>query len=121
MMDIAHEPVEAKPEPRPRRRFGRAADNPLVGAVARVRLPLGAKLLAGFAVVGVLLVAGYVLGLSALGQSNARGEQLRRLQQKAVYYQLVDLGSERRIGDETLYGVWSNGTFFPIGDLPEAA
>ena len=40
---------------------------------------------------------------------------------RAVFYQLVDLGSEQRIGDKTLYGVWSNGTFFPIGDLPEAA
>ena len=87
-MDIAHQPVDAAPETRPRR-FGWAADNLLVRAIGRVRLPLGAKLLIGFAVVGALLVIGYVLGLAALGQSNSRGEQLRRLQQRAVYYQLV--------------------------------
>jgi len=87
-MDIAHEPVDAATEPRSRR-FGWAADNPLVRAVGRVRLPLGAKLLIGFGIVGALLAAGYVLGVVALGQSNTRGEQLRRLQQRAVYLQLV--------------------------------
>src|SRR5262245_47934141 len=86
-MDIAHQPVEAAAEPR--RRFGWAADNPLVRVVGRVRLPLGAKLLIGFAVVGALLAAGYVLGFVALGQSNTRGEQLLRLQRRAVYVQLV--------------------------------
>ena len=87
-MDIAHEPVEAAPDPRTRR-FSWSADNPLVRAVGRVRLPLGAKLLIGFAIVGALLAIGYVLGLGALGQANSRGQQLRRLQQRAVYYQLV--------------------------------
>jgi signal transduction histidine kinase len=86
--DIAHEPVEAAPEPR-RRRLGWGADNPLVRAVGRIRLPLGAKLLIGFAVVGALLAIGYALGLVALGQSNSRGEQLRQLQRRAVYLQLV--------------------------------
>jgi signal transduction histidine kinase len=86
--DIAHKQVEATPEPR-RRRVGWGADNPLVRAVGRVRLPLGAKLLIGFAVVGALLAAGYVLGVVALGQSNSRGEQLLRLQQRAVYVQVV--------------------------------
>jgi signal transduction histidine kinase len=87
-MDVAHEPVEAAPAPR-RQRIRWVADNPLVRAVGRVRLPLGAKLLIGFGVVGALLVTGYVLGLSALGQSNARSAQLRRLQQRATYYQVV--------------------------------
>jgi signal transduction histidine kinase len=86
-MDLAHDPVEA--EATRRRRFSWAADNALVRAVGRVRLPLGAKLLIGFAVVGALLAAGYVLGLVALGQSNSRGEQLRTLQRRAVYVQLV--------------------------------
>jgi signal transduction histidine kinase len=54
-----------------------------------VRLPLGTKLIAGFLVVGALLALVALLGLSALHQSNTRGEQLRRLQQRAVYYQLV--------------------------------
>jgi signal transduction histidine kinase len=84
-MDLVHEPVETER----RRRFGWAADNPLVRAVGRVRLPLGAKLLIGFAIVGALLAAGYVLGLVALGQSNSRGEQLRQLQRRAVFVQLV--------------------------------
>jgi signal transduction histidine kinase len=83
-MAIAHDAPEARPA---RRR--RAADNPLVRAVGRVRLPLGAKLLIGFAVVGALLAIGYVLGIVALGQSNSRGEQLRQLQRRAVYVQLV--------------------------------
>jgi signal transduction histidine kinase len=87
-MDIAHEPPDATPEPRPRR-FSWAADNPLARAVGRARLPLGAKLLIGFTVVGVLLAIGYVLGFVALGQSNSRGEQLRRLQAQAVYEQLL--------------------------------
>jgi signal transduction histidine kinase len=86
--DIAHEPVEAAPAPR-RRRLGWSTDNALVRAVGRVPLPLGAKLLIGFAVVGALLAIGYVLGVVALGQSNARGEQLRRLQAQAVYEQLL--------------------------------
>jgi signal transduction histidine kinase len=86
--DIAHESVDAASEPRPRR-FSWAADNPLVRAVGRVRLPLGAKLLIGFAVVGALLSIGYVLGFVSLSQSNSRGEQLRRLQAQAVYEQLL--------------------------------
>jgi signal transduction histidine kinase len=87
LTDLAHEPVEA--EPLTRRRFSWTADNPLVRAVGRVRLPLGAKLIAGFLAVGGLLALVALLGLSALHQSNTRGEQLRRLQQRAVYYQLV--------------------------------
>ena len=87
-MDVVHEPVDATSESRPQR-FRWASDNPLVRAVGRVRLPLGAKLLIGFAVVGALLATGYVLGIVALGQSNSRGEQLLRLQRRAVYLQLV--------------------------------
>jgi signal transduction histidine kinase len=86
--DVAHEAVEAAPEPH-RRRLGWSADNALVRAVGRVSLPLGAKLLIGFAIVGALLAVGYVLGVVALGQSNSRGEQLRQLQKRAVYVQLV--------------------------------
>jgi signal transduction histidine kinase len=86
--DIAHESVDPAPEPGPRR-FGWGAENPFVRAVGRVRLPLGAKLLIGFAVVGALLSIGYVLGFVALSQSNSRGEQLRRLQAQAVYEQLL--------------------------------
>jgi signal transduction histidine kinase len=72
-----------------RKRLAWTSDNALVRAVGRVRLPLGAKLLIGFAVVGALLAVGYVLGVVALGQSNSRGEQLLRLQRRAVNLQLV--------------------------------
>jgi signal transduction histidine kinase len=82
-MEIAEEPIEAAPEAQ------RSPDNPLVRAVARIRLPLGAKLLLGFAVVGALLAVGYTLGVVALGQSNSRGEELLRLQRRAVYLQVV--------------------------------
>ncbi len=85
-MDVAHDVMEPAPG---RRRLGWAADNRLVRAVGRVRLPLGAKLLIGFAVVGALLAIGYALGLVALGQSNSRGVELRRLQEQAVYEQLL--------------------------------
>jgi signal transduction histidine kinase len=67
----------------------RVSDNPLVRAVGRIRLPLRAKLLIGFAIIGALLALAIVLGLVALGQSNSRGEQLRRLQRRAVFVQLV--------------------------------
>lgn len=38
---------------------------------------------------------------------------------RTVYYQLVDLGEERRIGGVATYGVWSRGVFFPLGSLEE--
>jgi signal transduction histidine kinase len=87
-MDLVQKSVEVAPST-PRRRLGWASENALVRGIGRVRLPLGAKLLIGFAVVGALLAAGYVLGLLALGQSNSRGEQLRALQRRAVYVQIV--------------------------------
>jgi hypothetical protein len=39
---------------------------------------------------------------------------------RPVYYELVELGLERRVGDDHLYGVWSRGGFFPLGRLAEA-
>jgi uncharacterized protein len=36
---------------------------------------------------------------------------------RPVFYELVELGCEERVGDETLFGVWSRGTFFPLGRL----
>jgi signal transduction histidine kinase len=79
-MEVAQAPVESTSA----RRTDRFA-----GAVGRLPLPLGAKLTLGFAVIAVLLVVGYSLGLVALSQSNSRGEQLRRLQERAVYVQLI--------------------------------
>ncbi len=36
---------------------------------------------------------------------------------RAVYYELVDLGLEEKVDQEYMYGVWSSGTFFPLGKL----
>jgi len=85
--DIAHQPVEVTPEAPAR--VEQATGNPLVRAVGRIPLPLGAKLLIGFALVAGLLALTAVLGLAALSQSNSRGEQLKRLQQTAAYAQLL--------------------------------
>src|SRR5439155_22464253 len=63
--------------------------NPLVRAVARVPLPIRAKQLFGSLVVAALLALVAVLGLVALGQSNSRGTELRRLQQQGGYEQLL--------------------------------
>jgi signal transduction histidine kinase len=79
-MEVVQAPVESTSP----RRTGRFA-----GAIGRLPLPLGVKLTLGFAVIAVLLVIGYSLGLVALSQSNSRGEQLRRLQERAVYVQLI--------------------------------
>jgi len=38
---------------------------------------------------------------------------------RSVYYELVALGIEEKIGEERLYGVWSSGIFFPLGRLEE--
>jgi len=38
---------------------------------------------------------------------------------RAVFYQLVESGREERVGHATVFGVWSQGKFFPIGDLDE--
>jgi len=91
-MDISHEAVETRPADR-RGRFGWVTENPLVRAVGRIPLPLGAKLTAGFAVIAALLVVGYVLGLVALGQSNSRGQQLLFLQRETAYDQLLLIDS----------------------------
>jgi signal transduction histidine kinase len=71
------------------RRIFDSVRNPLVRAVARVPLPIRAKQLFGSVAVAALLALVAVLGLVALGQSNSRGAELRRLQQKAVYEQLL--------------------------------
>jgi signal transduction histidine kinase len=63
--------------------------NPLVRAVARVPLPIRTKQLVGSVAVAALLALVAVLGLVALGQSNSRGAELRRLQKQAVYEQLL--------------------------------
>ena len=82
-MEVAPEPIDVA---RRERGFGWAS---LVGVVARVPLPIRAKQLVGSLVVAALLALVAVLGLVALGQSNSRGTELRRLQQQGVYEQLL--------------------------------
>lgn len=36
---------------------------------------------------------------------------------RSVYYEVVALGLEEKIGDEPFYGVWSQGSFFVMGRL----
>ena len=40
---------------------------------------------------------------------------------RPVFYELVELGQEERVGEATLFGVWSKGKFFPLGRLDGAA
>jgi signal transduction histidine kinase len=84
-MAIAHDAVA----PGRRRRLGWLANNPLVQAVGRIPLPLGGKLLLGFAVVAGLLALVAALGLLALSQSNSRGAELRNLEQTASFERIV--------------------------------
>ncbi len=42
---------------------------------------------------------------------------LEALLSRPVYYALVELGEERRLGGSEQYGVWSCGMFFPLGSL----
>lgn len=36
---------------------------------------------------------------------------------RPVFYRLVELGREERVGGTAQFGVWSKGKFFPLGDL----
>jgi hypothetical protein len=36
---------------------------------------------------------------------------------RSVYYELVSQGWEEDLGGEKVYGLWSSGTFFPLGRL----
>ena len=40
---------------------------------------------------------------------------------RPVFYDLVALGREERVGDTIRFGVWSKGTFFPLGQLTDGA
>lgn len=44
---------------------------------------------------------------------------LEALIARAVFYDLVELAVEEERDGETLFGVWSGGTFFPLGDPGE--
>ena len=85
-MEVAPETADVAPQGRTVR-WG--SDNPLARAVARLPLPIRAKQLFGSFAVAALLALVAVLGLVALGQSNSRGTELRRLQQQGGYEQLL--------------------------------
>jgi hypothetical protein len=40
---------------------------------------------------------------------------------RSVYYELVALGFEEKIGSKTVYGIWSKDLFFPLGNLDGSA
>ncbi len=46
-------------------------------------------------------------------------DRLDALIARAVFYDLVELGEERLIDGETVFGVWSHRAFFPLGRLDE--
>src|SRR3954470_16231779 len=64
----------------------RACPGLIVGAVARAPVSVRTKLLVGFITIAALLVVVGVLGLVALGKSNARVAQLGTLQKNAAAY-----------------------------------
>ena len=63
------------------------AENPLVRAIGRIPVSVRTKLLAGFAVIALLLVVVGLLGLLALGRSSSRVERLGTLRAHAAAYQ----------------------------------
>jgi HAMP domain-containing protein len=85
-MAVAPGTADVAPE---ERSFRWGSDNPLARAFARLPLPIRAKQLFGTFAVAALLALVALLGLLALGQSNSRGAELRRLQQQGVYEQLL--------------------------------
>ena len=73
--------------PARRRASLRVSENPLVRVIGRAPVTLRTKLLVGFVAIAALLVLVGVLGLLALGRSNARVARLGTLQAHAAAYQ----------------------------------
>jgi hypothetical protein len=46
-------------------------------------------------------------------------DRLEALILRPVYYHLVELGVEERVGGQPAFGVWSNGLFFALGTVQE--
>jgi len=103
---------------RAERRLGWAS---LVRVVARVPLPIRAKQLLGSILVAALLALVAVLGLVALGQSNSRGAQLRRLQQQGGYEQLLltDATQLKQVIDLRLGRIYSLNDRPSLSDEPD--
>lgn len=47
------------------------------------------------------------------------GKKLDARLLRSVFYHLIDAGTEHHTGEGKKFGVWSRGTFFPIGDPAE--
>ncbi len=45
--------------------------------------------------------------------------RLEALIARSVFYELVELGVEDEVGGEPIFGVWSEGCFFPLGRIRE--
>jgi hypothetical protein len=45
--------------------------------------------------------------------------RLRALLSRAVFVELAELGEERRVANDHIYGVWSQGQFFSLGRLDD--
>jgi signal transduction histidine kinase len=113
-MEMAPEAVQVET---PKRRL--TTENRLVRAVGRVPLPLGAKLIAGFAVVAALLVIGYALGILALSQSNSNGKRLQKLQATEAYVQQVKTDANQLLGFVASCGGGGGGAAGGTGCRPE--
>ncbi|MBK5910828.1 proteophosphoglycan precursor [Rhodothalassium salexigens] len=48
-------------------------------------------------------------------------DRLHGLINRPVFYDLVEIAVEERLDDGTYLGVWSEGSFFPLGRVDEAA
>lgn len=48
-------------------------------------------------------------------------DRLEALISRPVYYELADMGCEEEVGGDLLFGVWSEGGFFPLGRLDDEA
>jgi hypothetical protein len=46
-------------------------------------------------------------------------DRLKALISRSVFLELAELGEEREVDGKPLYGVWSQGVFFPLGSLHE--
>jgi signal transduction histidine kinase len=85
-MTIGSDAAGGDPRAAKRRSFFGFAASPLVRAVAHAPVTVRTKVLVGFACIAALLVLVGVLGLIALGQSNARVQRLGTLQERAAEY-----------------------------------
>lgn len=46
-------------------------------------------------------------------------DRLEALIARPVYYELAEIGIEKEVDGEMLFGVWSEGEFFPLGSLDD--